>query len=325
MVLSESDYRYAFTLDGEHVDQVGWDQIDAWSQDDPTGIWVHLDRTTTQSQHWLREQSGLGPEIVEALLASGTRPRLEAHEGGILLTLRGVNLNEGADPSDMVSLRIWVQPGRLISLERERLYSVAAIAELLEKDQGPKSVGGLLVAILARLTDKMSPVIDGVNERLDIIEDEQIDTGRVVDRAELTGLRQQVVMLHRHLKPQLQVLHDLRDLDHDLLDVTQAHALNEAINRLTRYVEDLETAKNRAGIIQDELTNQFAERMNSRMYAVTIVATMLLPMSIITGLLGINVGGMPGATDPNAFYIVCALLVGIGVGGFAIARKFDWL
>ena len=88
-------------------EQLDWEGIANWRPDHGV-LWVHLDRDASDSRRWLQDQSGLDPLIVESLLAESTRPRCVQVNGGVMLFLRGVNLNPGADPEDMVSIRLWI-------------------------------------------------------------------------------------------------------------------------------------------------------------------------------------------------------------------------
>jgi len=314
----------AFRVGPETPKSLGIDEVSAWSAADGE-LWVHLDRTSTQNKTWLSEQAGLYPHVVDGLLDNATRPRLEVVNDGMFLTLRGVNLNEGANPADMISLRIWVEPHRIITLEREPLRSIVRIAQRIQSGQGPQSIGALLVEVLDGLTERMGPIIDGVSDRLDELEDLVVGPDVFDDRSELLTMRQQVIKMHRYLRPQAEVVSKLRGMQPSMLDTLQQHALTDINNQLIRYVEDLESSNSRMVLIQDELSNQYAERLNNRMYAVTMVATILLPMTIFTGLLGINVDGIPGAQSPYGFLIVCVLLLLMGLLGYWIVRKCKWL
>ncbi len=312
----------AFRLD--ETRPIEWAPDQAWtpSQGD---FWFHLNRNSEPSKAWLIEHSGLAEHVCKSLLASSTRPRLQVNEDGLLLILRGVNLNEQAEPSDMISLRIWIDEHRLISIERERFRSVAEITEGLSHHDGPRSTGSLLVLILSKMGDKIGPIVDEISERLDLLEDQILSPDFVDDRNELMLLRQRAIMLYRHIKPQTDVLIDLSGREHDLFDRTHLRSFHEAVNRNRRFVEELEASKSRMQVLQDELANQLSAQMNRRMYAVSLIATILLPMSILTGLLGINVGGIPLAQSPLGFTIVCVVLVAMGFIGVWIARKIDWL
>ena len=101
--------------------------------------------------------------------------------------------------------------------------------------------------------------------------------------------------------------------------------LREVSDRITRNIEDLDAARDRAALIQDELTSRLSEAMNRNMYVLSLIAGIFLPLSLITGLLGINVAGIPGEKWPWAFGAVSALLVALGALELWVLRRFRWL
>jgi len=101
--------------------------------------------------------------------------------------------------------------------------------------------------------------------------------------------------------------------------------LRETSDRTTRYVEDLDAIRDRAMVTQEELNNRLAEQMNKTMYVLSIVAGIFLPLGLLTGLLGINVGGIPGTENKWAFTIFCFILLGVaGVQVWLFKRK-KWM
>ena len=150
----------------------------------------------------------------------------------------------------------------------------------------------------------------------------------VADRSRLAlenvALRQQIIVLKRYLAPQRLALSGLLNANDEIFDVTLRAQIRELTNRVTRYVEDLDSARERAVVIHDEITADLAERLNTRMYVITVVAGIFLPLSFATGLLGINVGGIPGSANPWAFLIVCILLLGLGLGILSLLRRRKW-
>jgi len=315
---------YAYSLNDGHARSLEWKEVLSW-QPDKGPIWIHLDRVANESQAWLRNDVKLDSNIVECLLASGTRPRFEAGDKGLFLTLRGVDLNPGADPSEMISIRIWVEPNRLITLEREHLLSVSAVAEQFKNGCGPASIGELLVTIISGLTERIGSVIDDIDELMDDIEDHIVDPEREADRSELIRIRQKAIKLHRYIKPQSQAIFDLYAAKFESIDTKQQQLLKETINRVTRYVEDIDSIKSRAAVVQDELANQIAQHTNQRMYTMTIIAAIFLPLTFGAGMLGINVGGIPGSTYPHGFLVVSIIFMIIGIIEFFIARYCKWL
>ncbi|MGO1273004.1 MAG: CorA family divalent cation transporter, partial [Pseudomonas helleri] len=109
---------YALVLDGKggarHIPRTELDTLELQSHE---SLWLHWDRSHPQAQTWLRGSSGLSDFSCDLLLEENTRPRLlTLPNNELLLFLRGVNLNPGAEPEDMVSLRIFGSSQRVISL-----------------------------------------------------------------------------------------------------------------------------------------------------------------------------------------------------------------
>ena len=100
--------------------------------------------------------------------------------------------------------------------------------------------------------------------------------------------------------------------------------LRESADRISRYVEDLEANRDRAAVTQEELATRLAESMNRISYLLTIVAAVFLPLGFLTGLLGINVGGIPLAEDTRGFVIICGVLLVIGIGQLCYFRSRKW-
>ena len=105
----------------------------------------------------------------------------------------------------------------------------------------------------------------------------------------------------------------------------QRHRLRETADDITRYVELLNAAWERAAVMQDELTNRLAEETNERLYLLSVIAGIFLPLSFVTGLLGINVGGMPAANSSYGFIGVVVLLALLGVFEVWLFRRLRWI
>jgi len=274
--------------------------------------WVHLDRQDPSARAWLRKKAGLPSLLCDALLAEETRPRCEITRNGLLLILRGVNMNAGADPDDMVSLRLWSDGRRLISLRMQRVLAVADVEEHLRNDGNFTDAGELISFLATRLTDRVSPVVDSLEEHLDTIEEEMLERGGADLRIGLSGIRRQAVSLRRYLAPQREVITRLSLETVPWFPDPVRSQFRELADRVTRHVEDLDEIRERAAVTQEELLARSQERLNRNTYILSIVAAVFLPLGFLTGLLGINVGGIPGTDSPSAFLIVCGALLLVG-------------
>ena len=199
------------------------------------------------------------------------------------------------------------------------------LLEAINRGAGPKTPGEFLVGIADRLIERMGPVISDIDETLDDLEDQVQETPSPELRERLRPARQSTIMLRRYLAPQRDAMSRLlaepvewmSDLDHA--------RIREIADRTTRYVEDLEAARERAAAVQEEFNYQASERMNRTMYVLTVVAAIMLPPSLLAGLLGINVGGMPGVENAAAFWVVVALIFALGVVEYILLRRLRWI
>lgn len=287
-------------------------------------LWLHFDYSKPSVQQWMRHASNLSEFTVEALLQSETRPRALTADGGLLVFLRGVNLNPGANPEDMVSIRMWVGKNRVISLRMRRLLSIDDMRLSIVRNEGPENTGSFLAVIVDLILTRINSIIDELYDRVDELEDLVIVETAYQQRQALADVRRQLIALRRFLAPQRAALNRLASERHPLISEFQRLQLQESHDHLTRMIEDLDSARERATVTQEALVNRLAELTNERMYVLSIVSVIFLPMSFVTGLLGINVGGMPGANTDWAFIAVAALMLVMAIGLWIYLRLRRW-
>ncbi len=287
--------------------------------------WIHLQHGTADGDRWLRDQSGLPEYAVEALLDSETQPRCAKFDGGMLVILRGVNLNPGADPEDMVSIRMWVEPNRIVSVRLRRLMAVTDMRKAMEANQAPPTVGSFLADLSERLTARIDTVVLSLTDEIDVLEEEMLADIAENERARTSELRRKLIVLRRYIAPQRDALSRLAAPDDQIMSTKERIEIRETQDMTSRLVEELDAARERAGVISDQLMDRRSEEMNRNMMVLSVVAAIFLPLGFLTGLLGINVGGMPGAENDLAFWIVCALLGILTAMLVGLFRYLRWL
>ena len=287
--------------------------------------WVHLDANHPDTKTWIQnEVSYLDPIIIEALLSEGTRPRLTEIGDGCLLILRGVNLNEGADPEDMVSVRLWVDQERIISLQRRPVRAILDLAGKLTSGQGPHDAGSFVAAVIARLFGRFEPVLSDIDERTDDIEEEVLVSASPELRQQITQVRKRAIMFRRYMAPQRDAISLLRNSEMTWVSETDSRRLQEQFHNVTRYVEDLDAIRERAQIVKDEMANMIADRLNKNMYVLSVIAAIFLPLGFLTGLMGINIGGMPGVENGSAFWVFSLMLLLVVVAQVWLFKRMKW-
>lgn len=286
---------------------------------------MHLDINEASSKKWAdAELAFLDPLTLDALFAEETRPRILEFDTGTLLILRGVNLNADAEPEDMVSIRLWIDSSRIISVRKRRLKAVTDLRERIEAGVGPHNAGDFITQLTSRLFERMEPVFTELDELLDDAEERVMEAADTKYRSQITDIRKQAIVFRRYIAPQRDVIAALRVSDMPWLSELHKRRLQESLDRVIRYIEDIDTIRERAQIVKDELTNALSDKMNKNLYLLSVIAAVFLPLGFLTGLLGINVGGVPGVDDPSAFWVFSGFLSVVVALQILLFKRWKW-
>jgi zinc transporter len=321
----ETGLLHSFILDGKgRGREISSPAAREWSAGQGM-LWVHIDASDPHASRWLSENSGLPDMALDTLLAGETRPRSLVGDEGMLAILRGVNTNPGANPEDMVSVRIWIDEHRIITSQRRRLLSIQDVSESLHAGNGPTGPGNFLVMLIERIADRIGGFVDSIEDRIEEAEDE-ISGGKAPGfRQRLSALRRQIAEVRRFLAPQRDALDRLTRQSNQWVSDSEAHYLRQEADRITRFLEDLDLARERAVVLQEELLSLIAQEQNARMYVLSVIAAIFLPLTFITGLLGMNVGGLPGLENSAGFTWSIVVMLVAGAGLWLFFRWKKWL
>lgn len=279
--------------------------------------WYHCLRDAPDLKPWL-ESNQLPASVIESFLAEDTRPIFEQYDDdNFLLILRGVNLNANAHPEDMLSIRILYFKGSLITTRRIPSKTVATLREQLAAGKGPKSLADLVVNIMDGLNRNIDNYLVNIEDKMAVFDD-QVELSE-----ELMQTHKALFKIKRFVKPQLYAIDDFQNSDNELAQQKNLR-LRHSVNTITRINESLDFFLGELEMIKGELRQYHAERMNQNTYLFTVLAVIFLPTSFLTGLLGVNVGGIPGTENTLAFATFCFVLVLIFFIEYWILRRLKF-
>ena len=288
-------------------------------------LWAHFDYSSPEAIEWITNKSGIDSIAIDALLTQETRPRTTILNDSLLIALRGVNLNKNSKPEDMVSIRLFISTDLIISTRKRDILSVVEIIDILKKGVGPKSSSEFLTELTYRITARMEDVINQIEDRTHFLEENLMDSADLKFRNEILSIRRETIILRRYLSPQKEALNKLYNDKITWINEYERIELRETNDQLIRHIEELDTIRDKVSLIQEELSNTLSDQMNKKMYILSIISAIFLPLTFLTGLLGINIGGIPGANNDNAFYIFSIILVMVTSAQFLLFKKKKWL
>lgn len=315
-------HAYIFNQDG--YSKVSWKEIGQWSAKEGV-LWIHLDYTVKSAQKWLIKESGLDSIQSHRMIANETRPRATLFSNGFLVSLRGVNLNPEESPDDMVSIRIWIEKNRIITTQRRNLLSIKDMKESIEIGQGPKESFDFFYMLSNRLLDRIGDFVDDIDAQVDRLEEAVMTAENHQLRPKIADIRRQAISIKRYLAPQREAFYQLQSEQSSLINQYERMLIRESTDRIVRYIEDLDESRERAMVTQEELSSKLSEQLDRKIYILSVVTVLFLPLSFITGLLGINVEGIPWAKSQWGFFIVCSALAVIFFTLMYLLRRYKWI
>jgi len=302
---------------------------DAWPDPRPgdgaVWRWLHCDRTDPGFAAWAGAH--LPAPVRAGLLQAETRPQCEAIGEGLLVTLRGMNLNPGEEGTDMVSLRAWIGAGLVVTTRARRIFVIDALREDIAAARAPTTPGGFVARIVAGLTGRIEAASASAEDATDAIEETLLDgrpdapgTGAV----EIARIARTVIKLRRYIAPQREALGRLAAQEAGFIDQVARYGLRDSANRTQRVVEELDTVRDRLASLRSHIDSLQAARLGRNGYVLSVIAVLFLPLGFLTGLFGVNVGGMPGTDWPGAFAVLSGAMLGLGLLLWALLRWLRW-
>ena len=309
---------HAYELDGKGS-ATSIDKLEEWE-----GSWFHFDISNDDISPWLTGVAGLNDIDASALTSTETRPRVLRRGNNLIMTLRGLSIGSQQGSEEMISVRLWTDGVRVISCRFKPLASTQSVIESLKVGEGALTIPELIVNWVEGITDDMAGAINNLEEQVDNIVDlvETMDVAAA--RQSIIELRQRAMLLRRYLSPQREALAKLSGENLSWLDEYSRVRLRDITDRLIRYIEDLDQVRDRAILAHEELSARLADDINRKTYIFTIVAVIFLPLGFLTGLLGVNVGGVPGLEEPRAFVWLLLACLAISLGMLAFFRWRRW-
>lgn len=287
-------------------------------------VWIHFHGEEAVLRPRLTENAGLPSYVVDSLVATETRPRCTAIGNGAFVNLRGLSPDDLAASDPLASVRLYAEAGRVHSVTRRRLTALPLVRTLVEQGH-VADPGDLIVAFASEITGELDPLVADLGDTLDDCEG-SLTASNVFDlRRTVSAARIQAIGYRRFLAPQRAALEKLSTLPGDWLQGDDRVHIAAAADRAARMAEELEAIRERAALIHETLTDLRAEQLDQRSLQIAIAAMVFLPLTFLTGLLGMNVEGIPYAQEPWAFAGVVGICVALAAGISAYFIRRHWL
>ncbi|MBF0164186.1 MAG: hypothetical protein HQM01_06685 [Magnetococcales bacterium] len=320
---------YAYQIDKQGKAQaIGWHEIRTWKPENGY-YWLVSRPEGEETRRWLQNESGLDPQVVVTLLNDDNRPQTTFSTEGTLITLRAINQGRASeDDDDLVGVNIWVDQTRIIVIRMRKILACDDVRNELKEGQVPRDTGELFARLMDRIMSRLGPFTSRIDHELDLLEDRILLASKIgTTQQELSVMRHRIITARRYLMPQHGVLTSLYGDRAFWLSDPCKRQLREANSHINRAIEDINSCREHAALLQDEIMARLDRNMNRTMKIIAVFTAFLLPMNAVTSLLGTNIEGIPGqagTNTPYGFLFECIGLFALMVICYMVFKRLRW-
>jgi len=281
--------------------------------------WLHFNLNDARARRWLVGAEFLPIALREMLQEHDENRRIEAVQGGLLLVMSDFTFEDESDPSEVAPLWCWVGEHALITA---RLHPLKSVDELrLQLRNGANITAATPMELMSQLveqrTQRLRQLANQMMAQLDDIEDEILEGNIAEQRGLLGRSRRLCARLRRQFVPERGDMNKFLHRQSISMGEADRDVLQSATDSLGFVIEEIAELYERAKLLQEELAARLAENTGHNLYVLSILTAVFLPMTLVTGIFGMNVAGLPGLHGGGAFWWVMILILAAGVATLA--------
>lgn len=288
----------------------------------PGFVWLHFNLSHSGAESWMKVHAGLGELLFEALHDGSRSTRIERDGDALFGVINDVTFDFGFDASDVATLWLSVSRRLVVSARFHPLRSIDRLRVAVKRGEPMASSLALLDHLLRDQADELLRIARRAAERIDDIEDAVLAGQHERHTGELARLRRLMVRLQRLLAPEPSALMRTLANPPSWVSPQDMQQLHRASEEFALVLRDIAALQERIKLLQDEGAARVGEENNRSLFTLTMVTVLALPINLIAGLLGMNVGGIPLADSKSGFWITLALIALLtgAIAWFAVSR-----
>jgi magnesium transporter len=292
--------------------------------------WIHVNEPGPLEAATLAERFGFHELDVEDILSKRQRPKIDEYENYLFVVLHFPFYDKGVQRLNAAELDVFIGQDFVITLPNVELLPVTYLFRRCEEDPErreelfSKGSGYLLYHILDDLFDYCFPILDKIGHKLDRTEDELFE-GRAEEIVrDISNVKQEIISYRKIIKPERSTLRLLERRVERFLPEDLEIYFDDIVDAAERIWDLLDNYKEVADALEQTNESVISHRQNDVLRLLTIFSVTMLPLTVITGVFGMNVL-FPGEGTHEAFWIVLGVLVATLAGMFAFFRFKRWL
>jgi len=288
-------------------------EVEAWVKAPAQGgefLWLHMNLAHAGTEKWLQRQLTLSPVFYEALHEGTRSTRIDYADNTLVAVVNDVLFDFTCESPEVSTLWLSVSPRVLVTARSKPLRSIDRLREAVKRgDEQLRSPAELLIHLLRDEADVLIQIVRDIAARVDSIEDRLLTRSRLEgSRSQLGAYRRLLVRLQRLLAPEPAALFRLLNRPPQWMAEVDVRELRQSTEEFSTVITDMVALQERIKLLQEEIAAQGNEETSRSLFLLTTVSVLALPINLIAGLFGMNVGGVPFGDSPAGFWVVVAIV-----------------
>ncbi|MCX7205830.1 MAG: transporter [Proteobacteria bacterium] len=304
-------YLFLPGLPGKQIEseQIKQCLADACTETSEEYLWLHFNLSNTAAEKWLKSNLTLSEQFFEALHEGSQSTRIEYADHSLIGVVNDVLFNFAFNASDTATL--WMSADRhlLITARSKPLRSIDKLRDHVRTGVLFRSPVDLMVNLLRDQADVLMQIVREAAIKVDKEEDQLLTDHPKIKLGDLSTLRRVLVRLCRLLAPEPAALFRLLSRPPEWISPQDIQDLRQSTEEFSAVLSDITALVERIKLLQEEVAAKVNEQTNRSIYILTIVTVLALPVNIIAGLMGMNVGGVPLAQHPHGFWMIVGIII----------------
>lgn len=260
--------------------------------------------------------------VEDCLSEEEQRPKIEIYENHYFIVVNSIRFDD--EEIFLRALNVFLGRHFIITVTKQKIHELRTVKPLLWEDE-VSTPDRFLYLLIDLVTDNYFSVGDRIEARIEKLEEDILMHTKKSHLSEIIGLRSEILWLKKVLGPQKEVINTLNKKDLRLIDDQLQKYFSDIYENAVKISETFETYRDLMGNLREAYQSSIANRANEIMRVFTAITTIFIPLTLITGIYGMNFDNMPELHWEYSYYVVIGVMISAGALMFYLFRKKDWI
>jgi len=299
------------------------------SRESPQISWINVDGVhDVEKIQRIGEGFNLHPLVIEDIVHTGQRPKVEEYDSLLFVVLRMLRWNEESEQIDDEQVSVVLGPSWVLSFQERAGDVFDPVRERIQSSRGRiRRLGSdyLAYALIDAVVDHYFSILETLGERIEALGEDMTENPKREDLQSIRHLKRELLFMRKSVWPLREVLGSIQRDESEVVKESTRPYLRDVYDHTIQIIDTVETFRDMVSGLMDLYLSSISNRMNEVMKVLTIIATIFIPLSFFAGLYGMNFVYMPELQWRFGYFGLLGLMFAVGGGMLLYFRHRKWL